>query len=135
MRFLNFAIWPSANYWLNNSYLWKFIILHLDLISMSHLYAHWNCYHKIVYDTTTSINLLYINLNLHHPLFTSKNICYYKKTSVALIMPNIKLLNWRKTFYNFDTSDIYLFDNTINNIMSNFILHDETVACDESDHL
>ena len=91
VRFLNFAIWPSANYWLNNSYLWKFIILHLDLISMSHLYAQWNCYHKIIYNTTTSINLLHTNLNLHHPLLHLKTSAIIKR---QVLLSSCLILNY-----------------------------------------
>ena len=61
--------------------------------------------------------------------------CHYQRANVDLIQRAIEEFSWEKSFRNLSINEmVFLFNNSIKNIFSNFILH-ETVTCDDRNPL
>ena len=80
------------------------------------------CHHQIVFAK--------FNLKIFHPPPYECEIWHY---STDLIRRSVHEFSWENRFSNIDLNQkVYLFNETINNILSNFIPH-ETIVCDDHD--
>ena len=91
-----------------------------------HSSLHPNCqYHQIVFAR--------INLKTYDPQPYEREIWHYEKTNVDLIHRSIDQFPWDIRFAHMDVNqNVQLFNQTIENILSNFRPH-ETVTCDDRD--
>ena len=86
---------------------------------------HRNCHHQIVFAK--------INLKIHYPPPGKREIWHYEKANADLIRRSIDQFPWDIRFAHIDVNQkVYLFNQTIKNILCNFIPH-ETVTCDDRD--
>ena len=79
-----------------------------------HSSLHPNCHHQIVFSN--------LNLKVHYPPPYERSIWKYKKANADLIKRAIKDFDWENKLSLIDINDqVVLFNETIANIMSNFI--------------
>ena len=96
-----------------------------DLITDSgvHSSVHPNCHHQIVF----------AKLNIAYPQPYLPEIWCYRETNTELIRHSIQKLNRERTFSNISVNEnVNIFNITILNILSNFILY-EIITCDPKD--
>ena len=63
----------------------------------------------------------------------SREVCHYREANTDLIRRTISNFNWEKALYNTNVNkEVSIFNETILNVLSNFILH-ETLTCDDKD--
>ena len=90
-----------------------------------HSSLHPNCHHQIVFAK--------FNLKIFYPPPYECEIWHYSKANTDLIRRSVHEFSWENRFSNIDLNQkVYLFNETIKNILSNFIPH-ETIACDDHD--
>ena len=90
-----------------------------------HSSLHPNCHHQIVFAK--------INLKIYYPPPYERQIWHYEKANADLIRRSIDQFPWDIRFAHIDVNQkVYLFNQTIKNILYNFIPH-ETVTCDDRD--
>ena len=90
-----------------------------------HSSLHPNCHHQIVFAK--------INLKIYYPPPYEREIWHYEKANADLIRRSIDQFPWDNRFSNIDVNQkVHLFNQTIKNILCNFIPH-ETVTCDDHD--
>ena len=78
---------------------------------------------------------LKFNLNVIYPPPYEREVCYYKLANFECIHRAIANYDWEKAFYNIDVNKkVLLFNETVLNIIRNFILH-EAVIFDDRDPL
>ena len=90
-----------------------------------HRSPHPNCHHQIVFAKT--------DLKLYYPPPYQREIRHYEKSNDDLIRRSIDQFPCNIRFAHIDVNQkIHLFNQTIKNILCNFIPH-ETVSYDDSD--
>ena len=90
-----------------------------------HPSLHPNSHHQIVYAK--------FNLLIHFPPHYSREVWHYKDANTELIKRAIKKFDWQRAFLNTSVNEkVAIFNNTVLNILSNFIPH-ETIVCDDKD--
>ena len=90
-----------------------------------HPSLHFNCHHQIVFAK--------FNLMISYPPPYSREVWHYREANTDLIRKTISNFNWEKALYNTNVNkEVSIFDETILNVLSNFILH-ETLTCDDKD--
>ena len=88
-----------------------------------HSSLHSNCYHQIIYAR--------FNLKIYYPPPYEREIWHYKKANSDLIQQVIGEFNWERAFHRKNINEkVSILNNTINNVLSNFIPH-ETITCDD----
>ena len=89
-----------------------------------HASLHPNC-HQIIFAK--------FNLKIYYPPPSLRGVWHYKEANSDLIKRAICNFNWGKAFLNTNINQkVLLFNKTIVNILSNYILH-ETIICDNKD--
>ena len=97
----------------------------LIIESNIHPSLHPNCHHQIVYAK--------IKLLVYFPPPYSREVWHYKDANTELIKRAIEKFDWQGTFLNTSVSEkVTIFNNTVLNILSNFILQ-ETILYDDKD--
>ena len=97
----------------------------LIIDSCVHLSLHPNCHHQIVYAK--------FNLGIIYPPPNLREVWHYKDASIELIWRAINGFSWARAFSNTSVNEkVNIFNNTILNILSNFIPH-EILTCDDKD--
>ena len=90
-----------------------------------HPSLHPNCHHQIVFAK--------FNLDIVYPPPYEREIWHYQKANIDLIKRAINSFDWEKAFSNIDIDNmVSIFNQTIINILCNFIPH-ETVLFDDRD--
>ena len=90
--------------------------------SCDHPSLYRNCHHQIVFAR--------FNLMISYPRSYSREVWHYREPNTDLIRRAISNFN---TNYNTNvTKKLSIFNETILNVLSNYILH-ETVTCDDKD--
>ena len=73
------------------------------------------------------------NLQIYYPPQYYREVLYYNDANSGLIRRAVDQFNWQKAFLNKNLNEkVNIFNETILNILRNFILH-ETVLCDDRD--
>ena len=84
-----------------------------------------NCHYQIVFAK--------INLKICYPPPYEHEILHYEKANADLIRRSIDQFPWDNRFSNLDVNEkLHLFNQTIKNILCNFLPH-EIVTCDDRD--
>ena len=92
-----------------------------------HPSLHPNCHHQIVFEK--------FNLDIVYPPPYEREIWHYQKANVDLIKRAINSFDWEKALSNIDIDKmVSIFNQTITNILCNFIPH-EIVLFDDRDPL
>ena len=82
-----------------------------------HPSLHPNCHHQIVFAT--------FNLIISYPPPYSREVWHYREAYTDLIRRAISNFNWEKAFYNPNVNKkVSIFDETILNVLSNYIPHE-----------
>ena len=82
-----------------------------------HYSLHPNCHHQIIFGK--------INLKIDYPSPCEREIWHYEKANAALNHISINQFPWDIRFAHTDVNQtIYLFNQTIKNILRNFIPHE-----------
>ena len=90
-----------------------------------HPSLHPNCHHQIVFAK--------FNLMISYPPPYSREVWHYREANTDLIRRAISNFNWEKAFCNTSVNKkVSIFNETILNILSNYIPH-ETLICDDRD--
>ena len=90
-----------------------------------HSSLHTNCHNQIVFAK--------FNLQIHYPLPYPQEIWHYKQANTEVIRRTTTDFNWDRAFFNTNVNEkVFIFSNTILNILSNFIPH-ETIVCNGKD--
>ena len=90
-----------------------------------HPSLHPNCHHQIVFAK--------FNLMISYPPPYSRDVWHYREANTDLNRRAISNFNWEKAFYNTNvTKKVSIFNETILNVLSNYIPH-ETLTCDDKD--
>ena len=90
-----------------------------------HSSLHTNCHHQITY--------VKFNSNVIYPPPYEREVWYYKLANSECIQCAIANYDWEKAFYNVDVNKkIFLFSETVINIISNFIPHEAVIFDDRS---
>ena len=90
-----------------------------------HSFLHPNCHNQIVFAR--------INLKAYYPPPYEREIWHFENANADLICRSIDQFPWDIRFAHIDVNQkVYLFNQTIKNILYNFIPH-ETVTCDDRD--
>ena len=93
--------------------------------SAVHSSLHPSCHHQIIYAKCY--------LNIVYPPTDEREIWYYQKANIDLINRAVNEFDLEKAFSNIDVDKmVYVFNQTIINILCNFIPH-ETVLFDDRD--
>ena len=88
-----------------------------------HPSLHSNCHYQIIY--------VRFNLKIYYPPPYERAIWHYRKANVDLIQQAIREFNWKRPFHRKNINEkVSILNNTINNVLSNFIPH-ETITCEE----
>ena len=88
-----------------------------------HFSLHQNCHHQIVFAK--------FNLKVHYPPPYKRELRHFEKTNTDHIKRAVNGFPWERSFANLDINDkVYLFNETIKDILSNFI-PDETTTFDD----
>ena len=91
-----------------------------------HSSLHPNCHHQKVFAK--------FNLKCFYSPPYEREIWHYNKANTDLICGSINEFSWKNRFSNIDANQkVYLFNETIKNILSNFKRH-ETIVCDDRNH-
>ena len=84
-------------------------------------------------DCHRQIVLSKFNLKTFYPSPYEHEICHYDKVNTDLIRRSINEFSWENKFSNTDgNQNVCLFNETIKNILSNFIPH-KKIVCDDCD--
>ena len=84
---------------------------------------HLNCHHQITYAR--------FNLKIYHPPPYEREIWHYKNANIDLIQQVLCDFNWERAFHRKNINEeVSILNNTINNVLSNFVPH-ETITCDD----
>ena len=87
-----------------------------------HSSLHSNCHHQITYAR--------FNLKIFYPSAYEREIWHYQNANIDLIQQAIRDFNWERAFHRKNINEkVLALNNTINNVLSNFIPH-ETITCD-----
>ena len=100
---------------------------HPNLVMESgvHSSLHENCHHQITYEK--------FNLKIYYPPPYEREVWHYQKANVENIRKATSEFPWERRLANSDVNEkVYLFNNTIENIVSNYIPH-ETIICKNRD--
>ena len=90
-----------------------------------HHSLHSNCPHQITYAK--------FNLKIRYPSPYEREIWHYQKLNTDQIRKAIEQFSWDRLFRNRVINEmVFLFNRTIKNILSNYILH-EIIICDDRD--
>ena len=90
-----------------------------------HPSLHSNCYHQIIF-AKFNLEIVYL------PPYV-REVWHYKDANTELIRRAINEFNWQRVFLNTNVNEkVDIFNSTILNIFSNFILH-ISVVCDDKD--
>ena len=90
-----------------------------------HPSLHPNWHHQIVYAK--------FDLLIHFPPIYSREVWHYKDANTELTKKAIEKFLWQRAFSNSSVNEkVVIFNNTVVNILSNFIPH-ETIVCDAKD--
>ena len=90
-----------------------------------HPSLHSNCYHQIIF-AKFNLEIVYL------PPYV-REVWHYKDANTELIRRAINEFNWQRAFLNTNVNEkVDIFNSTILNIFSNFILH-ISVVCDGKD--
>ena len=93
--------------------------------SRVHSSLHPNCHHQITYAK--------FNLKIYYPSPYECEIWHYEKGNVDQIRRSIDEFSWERCFANTSVNNkVHMFNETIKNIMSNYI-PPETITCDDRD--
>ena len=92
---------------------------------------HWslysNCHHQIIFSK--------FNLDAVYPPPSVREVWHYKDADTNLIRQVINKFNWQRAFLNTNYNEkVGIFNSTILNNLSNFILH-EFVVCDSKESM
>ena len=91
--------------------------------SRVHSSIYSNCHYQIIYAI--------FNLKIYYPSPYERKIWYYNKANVDLIQQVIREFNWERAFHRKNIIEkVSIFNNTINNALSNFIPY-ENITCDD----
>ena len=84
-----------------------------------------NCHHQIIFAK--------FDLRIFYPPPYERNVWHYKQTNIELIRRPIDNFDWNRALDNVSPNrQVSIFNDTILNIISNFIPH-ETIICDDRD--
>ena len=84
-----------------------------------------NCYHQIIY-ARFNLKIYFTTPSPHE-----REIWHYKKANIDLIQQAIREFSWERAFHRKNINEkVSILNNTINNVLSNFIPH-ETITCDD----
>ena len=90
-----------------------------------HSSLHENCHHQITFAKS--------NLKIYYPPPYEREVWHYQKANSENIRKAISEFPWERCFANSDVDEkVYLFNKTINNIVSNYIPR-ETIICNDKD--
>ena len=90
-----------------------------------HSPPHQNCHHQIIFAK--------FNLKVYYPPSYEREVWHFKKANTDHIKRAISGFIWERSLANLDINGrVYLFDKTIENIVSNFILQ-ESITFDDRD--
>ena len=90
-----------------------------------HPSLHSNCYYQIIF-AKFNLEIVYL------PPYV-REVWHYKDANTELIRRAINEFNWQRVFLNTNVNEkVDIFNSTILNIFSNFILH-ISVVCDDKD--
>ena len=90
-----------------------------------HSYIHANCNHQIVFAK--------FDLKVYYRPPYECEVWHYQETDAILIRQAIHGFNWKRALSNLNVDEqVTVFNETILNIMKNFIPH-ETIVCDDKD--
>ena len=90
-----------------------------------HSSLHPNCHHQIVFAK--------VNQKIYYSTHYERESWHYEKANAGLVRRSIDQFPWDIRFAHIDVNlTVYLFNQTIKNILCNFIPH-ETVTCDDQD--
>ena len=90
-----------------------------------HPSLHPNCHHQLIYAK--------FNLQIYYPPQYYREVWHYNNVNTELIRRAVDQFNWQKAFLNKNINEkVNIFNETILNILRNFIPH-ETVLCDDRD--
>ena len=88
-----------------------------------HPSLHPNCHHQLIYAK--------FNLQIYYPPQCYREVWHYNDANTELIRRAVDQFNWQKAFLNKNVNEkVNIFNETILNILRNFIPH-ETVLCDD----
>ena len=84
-----------------------------------------NCHHQIIFAK--------FDLRIFYPPPYERNVWHYKQANIELIRQAIDNFDWNRALDNVSPNrQVSIFNDTILNIISNFIPH-ETILCDDRD--
>ena len=86
---------------------------------------HPNCHYQIIYAK--------FNLEVLYPPPYTREVWHYHDSNVDLIRRSINEFDWDRAFANKQVDEkVLIFNKTVLNVLSNFILH-EVIVCDDKD--
>ena len=86
---------------------------------------HPNCHHQIIYTK--------FNLEVIYPPPYARKVWHYQDSNVDLIRRSMNEFDWDRGFANKHVNEnVLIFNKTVLNVLSNFILH-EAIVCDDKD--
>ena len=86
---------------------------------------HPNCHHQIIYAK--------FNLEVLYPPTYTREVWHYQDSNLDLIRGSINEFDWVRVFANKHVDEaVLIFNKTVLNVLSNFILH-EVIVCDDKD--
>ena len=89
----------------------------LVVSSSSHSSLHQNCHHQVL--------IAKFSLKVHYPPPRECEVWHFKKANTDHIKNGINGFSWERSFASLDVNDkVYLFNKTIENVLSNFISHE-----------
>ena len=114
---------------LTNSSSWIDLIFtsqpNLLMESAAHPFLYQNCCHQLIYTK--------INLKVFYPLPYGREIRHYMRANVYLVQRATEQFSWGKSFRNLSINEmIFLFNNVIKNIFSNFIPTKQPIGMTEN---
>ena len=84
-----------------------------------------NCHHQIIYAK--------FNLEILYPPPYTREVWHYQDSNAELIRPSINDFNWDRAFANeYVDQKVVIFNETVLNVLSNFIPH-EVIVCHDKD--
>ena len=99
--------------------------LNLIIETGFHPSLHPNCHHQIIYSK--------FNIQIYYPPQCCREVWHHNDANTELIRHAVNQFNWQKVFLDKNVSEkVNIFNETILNILRNFMLH-ETVLCDDRD--
>ena len=74
------------------------------------------------------------NLQVYYPPLYEKVVWHNKHANTDHIKKDTRGFNWERSFANKDVNEmVNIFNETMSNVLNNYILHD-TIICDDQDH-